>query len=194
MPPGKWTIRGAAAGYRSAEASGVEVGEGETKEGVVLSLKKGGGLSGRVIDPRGTAVANASVTWHPAETGGGPMGAAMARMMGGGGGGSTTSDADGHFQFDGLPDARVTVTASHPDYLEATRDIDPSKETAVDLSLGTGASISGTVVGRDGRSAVPGALVQLNEEGSSGGGFGGFGGGGETPPARTARATSSSSI
>ncbi len=158
VPPGKWTIRGSAAGYRSAEASGVEVGEGETKEGVVLSLKKGGGLSGRVIDPRGIAVANASVTWHPAETGGGPMGAAMARIMGGvGGGGSTTSDADGHFQFDGLPDARVTVTASHPDYLEATRDIDPSKETAVDLSLGTGASISGTVVGRDGRSAVPGA-------------------------------------
>jgi protocatechuate 3,4-dioxygenase beta subunit len=178
VPPGKWTIRGVAAGYRSAEASGVEVGEGETTEGVVLSLKKGGGLSGRVIDPRGTPVANASVTWHPAETGGGPMGAAMARMMGGGGGASTTSDADGHFQFDGLPDARVTVAASHPDYLEATRDIDP-KETAVDLSLGTGASISGTVVGGDGRSAVPGALVQLNEEGSGGGGFGGgFGGGG----------------
>ncbi|HSB37109.1 MAG TPA: carboxypeptidase regulatory-like domain-containing protein, partial [Thermoanaerobaculia bacterium] len=180
VPPGKWTIRGAAAGYGSADASGVEVGEGETKEGVVLSLKKGGGLSGRVIDPRGSAVANASVTWHTAETGGGPMGAAMARMMGsGGGGGSTTSDADGHFQFDGLPDARVTVTASHPDYLDASRDIDPSKETSADLSLGTGASISGTVVGSDGRSAVPGALVQLNEEGASGGGFGGgFGGGG----------------
>ncbi len=181
VPPGKWTIRGAAAGYRSAEASGVEVGEGETKEGVVLSLRKGGGMSGRVTDPRGTAVANASVTWHPAESAGGPMGAAVARMMGGGGGGSsTTSDADGHFQFDGLPDARVTVTATHPDYLDASRDIDPSRETAVDLSLGTGASISGTVVGSDGRSAVPGALVQLNEEGSSGGGFGGGGESGRT--------------
>ncbi len=178
VPPGKWTIRGAAAGYRSAETSGVEVGEGETKEGIVLSLKKGGGLSGRVTDSRGAAVANASVSWHPAESGGGPMGAAMARMMGGGAGGSTTSDADGHYQFDGLPDARVTVTASHPDYLDASRDIDPSRETAADLSLGTGASISGTVVGSDGRSAVPGALVQLNEEGASGGGFGGGPGGG----------------
>src|SRR6266508_5971942 len=176
VPPGKWTIRGASAGYRAAEASGIEVGVGVTKEDVVLSLKKGGGLSGRVIDPRGAAVANASVTWHPAETSGGPMGAAMARITGAGAGGaSTSSDADGHFQFDGLPDARVTLTASHPDYLEATRDIDPSKETAVDLPLGTGASISGAVVGRDGRSAVPGALVQLNEEGSSGGGFGGGG-------------------
>ena len=71
------------------------------------------------------------------------------------------------------------MTASHPDYLEASRDIDPTKEQTVDLALGTGASISGTVVGSDGRSGVPGALVQLNEEGSSGGGFsGGFGGGG----------------
>ncbi len=178
VPPGKWTIRGAAAGYRSAETSGVEVGEGETKEGVVLSLKKGGGLAGRVTDSRGTAVANASVTWHPAEAGGGPMGAAMARMLGGGSGGSTTSDADGHYLFDGLPDARVTVTASHPDFLDASRDIDPSKETTVDLALGTGASISGSVVGSDGRTPIPGALVQLNEEGASGGGFGGFGGGG----------------
>ncbi|MCI4354629.1 MAG: carboxypeptidase regulatory-like domain-containing protein, partial [Thermoplasmata archaeon] len=178
VPPGKWTIRGAAAGYRSAETSGVEVGEGETKEGVVLSLKKGGGLSGRVTDSRGTAVANASVSWHPAESGGGPMGAAIARMMGGGAGGSTNSDADSHYPYDGHPDARVTVTATHPDYLDASRDIDPSKETAVDLPLGTGASISGTVVGSDGRSAVPGALVQLSEEGASGGGFGGGPGGG----------------
>jgi protocatechuate 3,4-dioxygenase beta subunit len=175
VPPGKWTVRGSAAGYRSAEASGIEVGEGETKEGVVLSMKRGGGLAGRVIDPRGTPVANASVTWHPAESEGGPMGAAMARMMGGGAGGSTTSDADGRFQFDGLPDSHVTVAAAHPDFLEASRDIDPSKESAVDLTLGTGASISGTVVGTDGRSGVPGAFVQLTEEGSGGGGFGGGG-------------------
>lgn len=172
VPPGKWTVRGSAAGYRSAEASGVEVAEGETKEGVVLSMKRGGGLTGRVIDPRGTAVANASVTWHPAESEGGPMGAAMARMAGGAAGGSTTSDADGRFQFDGLPDSHVTVTATHPDFLEASRDIDPAKESAVDLTLGTGASISGTVVGKDGRTGVPGALVQMNEEGSGGGGFG----------------------
>jgi len=177
VPPGKWTVRGSAAGYRSAEASGLEVGEGETKEGVVLQLKRGGGVAGRVLDPRGTAVANASVTWHPSESEGGAMGAAMGRMMGGGAGGSTTSDADGRFQFDGLPDSHVTVTASHSDYLETTRDIDPAKESVVDLTLGTGASIAGTVAGKDGRTGLPGALVQLNEEG---GGTGNFGGGGDS--------------
>jgi hypothetical protein len=45
VPPGKWTVRGSAAGYRAAEASGIEIGEGETKEGVLLQLKKGGGLA-----------------------------------------------------------------------------------------------------------------------------------------------------
>jgi protocatechuate 3,4-dioxygenase beta subunit len=173
VPPGKWTVRATAAGYRSAEVSGVEVGEGETKDGVNLSLKKGGSLAGRVVDPRGTAVANASVSWHPSESQGGGMGAMVARMMGGGTGGSTSTDADGHFQFDGLPGGRATVTASHPDYLDASREVDPSKDSAADLTLGTGASISGNVVGTDGRSGVPGALVQLNEEGDSGGGFGG---------------------
>jgi len=169
VPPGKWTVRGSAAGYRSAEVSGVEVGEGETKEGIILSLKRGGGLAGRVSDLRGTALANSSVSWHPAESQGGATGAMMARMAGGGAGGSTTSDADGRFQFDGLQEGRVTVTASHPDYLEASRDVDPAKESTVDLTLGNGASISGTVVGTDGRSGVAGALVQLNEEGDSGG-------------------------
>src|SRR6185295_17533426 len=83
------------------------------------------------------------------------------------------SDADGHFAFDGLPDGKVTITASHPDYLEASRDVDPEKESSVDLTLGTGGSISGTVVARDGRTGVAGAQVSLNEEGDSGVGFGG---------------------
>lgn len=173
VPAGKWTIRGTSAGYRAAEVSGVEVGEGETRAGIVLSLKRGGGLSGRVADLRGTAIANAAVAWHPAESQGGAMGAMVARAIGGGAGGSTTSDADGRFQFDGLPEGRVTVTATHPDYVEAARDVDPSKDSTVDLTLGAGASIAGTVVGTDGRSGVPGALVQLNEEGDVGG-FGGI--------------------
>src|SRR5262249_62112774 len=44
--------------------------------------------------------------------------------------------------------------------------------TSVDLTLGTGGSVSGTVVGQDGRSAVPGAQVSLNPEGDTQFGFG----------------------
>jgi protocatechuate 3,4-dioxygenase beta subunit len=167
VPPGKWTIRASASGYRTADVSGVEVGEGETKEGVVLSLKKGGSLTGRVLDPqKGTGVPNASVQWRAQGGGGGPFGGAMI-MMGGGGNNGTATDANGQFSFDGLPEGKVTITASHPDYLDAARDVSPDQQQSVDITLGTGGSISGSVVGRDGRVPIAGAQVSLNEEGDS---------------------------
>jgi protocatechuate 3,4-dioxygenase beta subunit len=167
VPPGKWTIRASASSYRTADVSGVEVVEGETKEGVVLSLKKGGSLSGRVLDPqKGTGVPNASVTWRA--QGGGGMGGFGGMMIPGlGGNNVTATDADGKFNFDGLPDGKVTVNASHPDYLEASREVNPDDQPSVDITLGTGGSISGTVVGRDQRTPMGGAQVSLNEEGDS---------------------------
>lgn len=172
VPAGKWTIHASAAGYRSGEVSGVEIGEGETKEGIVFSLKKGGVLSGRVLDPRrGTGIPNASVSWQPADSSGGF--ARVFARFGGSNAGSTTTDADGRFRFDSLPDGRVSVTASHPDFLEGSREVDPAKESSVDLTLGTGGSISGTVVGRDGRTGLAPAQVSLNEEGDTAFNFGG---------------------
>lgn len=167
VPPGKWTIRASASSYRNADVSGVEVVEGETKEGVALSLKKGGSLNGRVLDPqKGTGVPNASVTWR-AQGGGGMGGFGGMMIMGGGGNNATATDADGRFSFDGLPDGKVTVNASHPDYLEASRDVNPDDQPSVDITLGTGGSIAGTVVGRDQRTPLGGAQVSLNEEGDS---------------------------
>ncbi|MEO8430066.1 MAG: carboxypeptidase regulatory-like domain-containing protein [Acidobacteriota bacterium] len=177
VPPGKWTVTAAAAGYRNGETSGVEVGEGETKEGIVIGIRKGGSLSGRVLDPAsGAGLPNASVSWQAAgdEGGRGPLGA----MFGGNRGTATSTDADGRFHFDGLAPGRVTVTAEHADYLEASREVDPDKESSVDITLGTGGSISGSVVGKDGRMPAAGALVSLDPEGDASG-FG-FGGGGDS--------------
>lgn len=177
VPAGKWTIRAGASGYRNGETSGVELGEGETKDGVVISLRKGGSLSGRVLDPRkGTGVPNAAVSWQAAGTSGGPAGAMLARMGVGAPNTATNTDADGRFRFDGLPEGRVTVVADHTDYLETSREVDPDKDGTVDITLGTGGSITGSVVGRDGRTPIAAALVSLNEEGDAGM----FGGGDST--------------
>ncbi|MGH9398801.1 MAG: carboxypeptidase regulatory-like domain-containing protein, partial [Thermoanaerobaculia bacterium] len=166
VPPGKWTIRASASGYRNSEVSDVAVAEGETKEGIVLSLKKGGTLSGRVLDPqKGTGVPNASVSWRPQGGGGTGMPGGLAIL--GGAANATATDADGRFSFDGLPEGKVTISASHPDYLEASRDASADDLASVDITLGTGGSISGTVVGRDARTPVAGAQVSMNEEGDT---------------------------
>jgi protocatechuate 3,4-dioxygenase beta subunit len=169
VPAGKWKVSASASGYRPAELSGIEVGEGETKEGVVLSLKKGGSVSGRVLDPRGTGVPNASVSWSEGSGGGQfPGAAALARLTGGGT--AVSTDADGRYRLDGLPNGKVTVAAEHPDYLQVSREVEVDDDATADLTLTAGGTIAGSVVGKDRRSAIAGAQVTLDEQG--GGRFG----------------------
>jgi protocatechuate 3,4-dioxygenase beta subunit len=169
VPPGKWSVRAASPGYRPAEVSGIEVGEGETKEGVVVPLQKGGVISGRVLDPRrGTGVPNASVTWSEGSDASrmGPGMGVLARIDGVGASAATT-DADGRFRFDGLPTGKITMSAEHPDFLEISKQVDLDDEATVDLTLALGGAISGTVVAKDGRTGVPGADVLLRDQGGS---------------------------
>jgi len=166
VPAGKWKVIASAPGYR-AETAGIEIGEGETKEGIVLSLKKGGSVSGRVLDPRrGAGVPNASVSWFEGSGASQFPGAAtIARMTGGGNGVST--DADGRYHFEGLPAGKITIAAEHPDYLEVSRQVEVEDEATMDLTLSLGGSIAGTVAGKGGRSAIPGAQVTLDDQGGS---------------------------
>ena len=166
VAPGRWSVSASSPGYRPAEVTGVDVAEGETKEGVVLQLKKGAVVTGRVLDPgKGTGVPNASVSWS--EDGGGP---GMGMLAGfGGGQNAQTTDADGRFRFDGLAAGKVNLTARHPDFLDTSKPIDVKEEdeSTVDLTLSIGGSLAGTVVGKDGRTPVAGAEVELDDQGSS---------------------------
>lgn len=82
---------------------------------------------------------------------------------------AVATDADGRYRVDGLPSGKITISAEHPDYLEASRQVEVDDEATVDLTLSQGGSIAGSVVGKDGRSAIPGAPVSLDDPG---GGFG----------------------
>jgi protocatechuate 3,4-dioxygenase beta subunit len=167
VAPGKWSVSASSPGYRPAEVTGIEVAEGETKEGIVLQMRKGAVVTGRVLDPRrGTGVPNATVTWS--EEGGGGPGMAMLAAFGGGQN-SQTTDADGKFRFDGLASGRINLTARHADFLDVSKPVDVREEddTAVDLTLALGGSLAGTVVGKDGRTPVAGAEVELAEQGST---------------------------
>lgn len=179
VTPGRWIVRATAAGYRAAELGPVELAEGETKDGLLLTLKKGGTLSGRVLDPRrGTGVANATVGWQAAAGDSPNRMAAMIASRMTGGDTDTTTDADGRFTFDGLPDGKVVLSAAHPDFLDVTKEVAADSDN-VDITLSVGGTISGSVVGRDGRSPVAGAQVSLRALGDTGMGWGG-----ETEPVR----------
>ncbi len=165
VPAGKWKVVASAPGYRPAEVAGIEIGEGETKEGVVLSLKKGASVSGRVLDPRrATGVPNASVSWSEGSGASQfPVAAAIARLTGDGT--AVSTDADGRYRLDGISPGKVTISAEHPDYLDVSRQVEVEDEATVDLTLSLGGSIAGSVVGKDRRSAVPGAQVSLADPG-----------------------------
>ncbi len=181
VPAGKWNVIASAAGYRPAEVAGIEIAEGETKDGVVLSLKKGASVTGRVRDPRrGTGVPNASVSWSQDSGAQRPGAALMARLSGENT--AVSTDADGRYRMDGLPSGKISVAAEHPDYLEVSRQVEVDDEATVDLTLSLGGSIAGSVVGKDGRSAIPGAQVSLDDPGD------GFGMGGESSRADAAGA------
>ena len=78
-----------------------------------------------------------------------------------------STDADGRYRLDGVPAGKITFAAEHPDYLEVSRPVEVEDEATVDLTLSLGGSIAGSVVGKDRRSAVPGAQVTLEEQGGS---------------------------
>lgn len=166
----KVELTASAPGYLPDQLTAVEVGAGEIKEGIVLSLKKGKSVNGRVLDPlTRSGVPNATVAWQEEGAGeqqgigftSGPAGAFAVIPN------STTTDADGRFQYAGVPAGKLVFRAMHQDYLEATKTLNTASESALELVLSVGGTIGGQVTAGDDRSPAPGVPVSLQEQGSS---------------------------
>ena len=97
-------------------------------------------------------------------SGGGPrMG--MIRMGGEGGDNEAATDAEGRYEIAGLAPGTWTVTASHPDWSEATTSVELKDAPATaDIRLGRGGSVGGTVLA--GGRPVAGAQVSLSAAGT----------------------------
>jgi hypothetical protein len=160
---GKWDVQVRAAGYEGARVGGVSVEEGATVEGVDVRLSRGGVISGRVLDARTAKPIREATVRAELSGGGGPR----MRFVGPEGDGhEASSDADGQFQIAGLTTGSYTVTATHPEWTEATEKVDLKEGAAtVDLKMTTGAAVAGTVIGA-GQRPVVGASVALTAGGS----------------------------
>ena len=165
VPAGRWTVEAFAPGYQAGSASGVTVDEGEAAEGVEVRLSKGGVIAGRVLESRtGRPILDAAVR---AELSGGERRPSMVRIGGEGGDNEAATDAEGRYEIAGLAPGTWTVTASHPDWSEATTSVELREAPATaDIRLGKGGSVGGTVLAA-GR-PVAGAQVTLSATGDTG--------------------------
>jgi protocatechuate 3,4-dioxygenase beta subunit len=176
VPAGQWTVEAFAPGYQAGSASGVTVGEGEAVEGVEVRLSKGGVIAGRVLESRtGRPILDATVR---AELSGGEPRMGMVRIGGEGEENEAATDAEGRYEIVGLAPGTWVVTASHPDWSEATASVELKEApAAADIRLGRGGSVGGTVLAAG--HPVGGAQVTLAAAGDTGfrGGAGMMGGG-----------------
>ena len=168
VPPGTWEVNVDAKGYQAGRVGGIVVESGQTKEGVLIKLSRGSGIRGRVMDAaNGRPIPDVRVT---AETAGGQMRMMVLDMLNGGGG--VPTDADGVFEIDGLSQGRYMVGAEHPDYSDASQQVEVKEGlAAVELRLHAGGVLGGIVISETQR-PLAGARVALEPAGD-GGGFGG---------------------
>ncbi len=165
VPAGRWTVEAFAPGYQAGSASAVSVAEGEAVEGVEVRLSKGGVVSGRVLEARsGRPILDAAVR---AEISGGETRMRMVRIGGEGEDNEAATDAEGRYEIAGLAPGTWVLTASHPDWSEATASVEIKDAPATaDIRLGRGGSVGGAVLAA-GR-PVAGAQVTLSAVGDTG--------------------------
>lgn len=184
VAPGTVKLRVRSDGHLPEEVE-VDVVPGEPTRGVIVTLRQGGTVRGVVTDGEDVPVAGATVLATNAE--GDPVrgwprsrriGAngtfarqnqdfgmdllEMAHTMGSPGPGAVLTDAEGAFELTSVPAGAVHVRAWHRDYARA--EVGPLNVPAegvlegVEVTLGGGGAIEGTVSDRHGR-PVPDAIV-----------------------------------
>jgi protocatechuate 3,4-dioxygenase beta subunit len=109
-----------AEGFAPLRSKAIRIGPGETIDGVVLELGRGGRIVGQVVDGEGSPL----VGWH-----------VQAEHTAGSGHAFARSDEDGGFVLEALASGAYKVTAMPPDYMRQThwQPDDPSAFGDFDL-------------------------------------------------------------
>lgn len=132
-PAGETTLAFRRDGYVTARRTAKLEGK-ETR--VDATLSSGTALSGTVVTQSGAPIAGASVRAVSAVQG-------TQRVV-------AESDESGQFTLEGLAEGRYTIVATHPRYVEATREgVDARSGESLRLVMDAGGAIVGRVLGAD---------------------------------------------
>lgn len=141
--PGTVELEAVMEDFLPSEAQRLEIERGAWTDDVVLVLRRGNVLTGRVTNGRGQPVAGARLT----------LGHTLAR-----------SDAEGAYRLSGLPLGDLELEARHPEYNRTTRQVTIEPEdNSLDLVFEGGATVLGRVL--DGaQKPVVGASVRFEQQ------------------------------
>ena len=165
LPPGHWAFMTTAPGYQRFELNDLRIAKGEATPEIVLPLRRGYTVQGRVYDEdSGAGIAGASVAFR--ESGVEMFEGNWRNRV------SVTSAKDGSFALDGVPRGRVTLEVYAQDY--TARELDVTVDDGsmpVEIGLSAGGTIAGRLTAADGVTPVAGAAGLYNLDK----GFGGTG-------------------
>jgi hypothetical protein len=161
LPPGDWTVTTTAPGYQTFELAGLRIVKGAATPEVVLPLRPGYALRGRVYDEAsGAGVEAASLSFRESHEGR-FEGNWRSRVR-------VTTGTDGSFVLAGVPPGRITLEISAQDY--AGREVEIAVRgdlSALQIGLSSGAMIAGYLAAADGVTPIAGRVSLFNiDEGS----------------------------
>jgi protocatechuate 3,4-dioxygenase beta subunit len=158
----KVAVTAKAQGYLDARSEDLLTKAGEPLEGVVVKLREGAVLQGKVTAPGGKPVEGALVRFAREEDG-----EDYGRQWRLQSAPPHRTDEAGAFRIPNVDPGRLVVQFSHPSFVSVSRmDVEAvdGKTAEVSAELGAALSLSGKVLGPDGR-PFPGARIGLNREG-----------------------------
>jgi hypothetical protein len=162
IPADTWAVYATARGYQRFELPEVMVTSGKATQEVLIPMRPGYALHGRVFK-EGTdeGIAKANITVREAHIGR-YEGNFRARP-------STTTQKDGAFALDGLPEGRAIVTVQAMNYGRKELEVAIGNKMApLEIGLSAGGSITGYLAGSDGLTPIAGMISLVNLDENSG--------------------------